>query len=475
MKKTFKIMISVLVIAITVLGFSFYGNHKVGVNKQKVSEFEVRDYYRMNGLILVQKTDENGDPQSGVTFKAKSLDEEFVYTLRRNNEESSPKYIGGSSYVNYYLETQDDLSKDEFYSFLKPEQISVLESIHTERDLQEKANDNYLCDGYNYTDDNGNPTGESEYNCSLVYPTVFTLEETRVPTGYGKKKILLPAVAYIEYYNYYSSGESHDIDDELSFEYGGVSIIPNGYYMEYGEVDINELLDSDINKVVRLWKNKGIYNTYCNSTTQLYGGLDEGLNTVQNMTQIDFHKAISNSALSFYDGNTCPIALENERGETKLEISSYVNNSEEITTDVNQVIDYKVVVKNTGDFDAVDNKVVSRLPEGFVYVEGSVSNGGRYENGAVTWDIARIEQGEDLTLTYRAYAPKGANTFSSYVGETSVENFALDNNKVEANKTYVKLSLTNPYTYTPIGILVLVLILSVIALTAAVQLKTKKK
>ncbi len=232
MKKTFKIMISVLVVAITVLGFSFYGNHKTSVSKQKVSEFEVRDYYRLNGLVLVQKLDENGDFQNGVTLKLKSLDDEFTYTLRKENgiSEGVTKYNSGPPIGNYNLNLNDSISKEDYYSFLKPEQINIIESIQTERDMQEKANDNYYCEINNIYNNGNNPV-QKEHYCSIAYPTVFTLEETRVPTGYGKKKIILPAIVYASYYRVYDISEEVSIDDEFYEVYFGLSVPPSRYYV----------------------------------------------------------------------------------------------------------------------------------------------------------------------------------------------------------------------------------------------------
>ena len=481
MKKTYKIIISILLIFITVLGFNFYKNNKIGVSKQNVLADETIDSdgivleeklspsnYAIGARVAVQKADENGDPQDNVTFKIKSLDGEQLYTLRRAKSQRKEAIF---SIGNYYSDELDFISEREFYSYLTEEQREVFENIYSERDMQEYANNNYFCEEQPYYDGNGQITRYDHY-CRVVYPTVYILEETKVPTGYGKKKVYIPGVIYSSYYKDYLPGETVSLDDDLYFENAGIEVISNGYYMEYGMVDPAELKSNDIEAVVNLWTSYGIYNNFCNQHP--LADSEGPAIPYMNLQEMNFVMSVGPGVDSFYKKN-CPIYIQNERGETKLEVSSYVNNTDTVTTEVNQVLDYKIVVTNTGNLDAVDNKVITKLPQGFIYVDGSVSDGGRYENGQVIWDIARINKGENLTLTYKAYAPKGANTFNSYIGETSVENSSIEGQRVEANKTYVKLSITNPYTYTPIGILVLILIVSVIALTGVIQYKAKQK
>ena len=149
----------------------------------------------------------------------------------------------------------------------------------------------------------------------------------------------------------------------------------------------------------------------------------------------------------------------NEKGTINLEINTTVNDKNAITTTSNNKIQYKVNVKNTGTVDAVDTLVVSKLPEGFQYVENTASNGGIYNasDNTITWDIARLRVANDTTLTYEAYIPNGVSGLNSYIGEAYAESFGM-NQRVESNKTVVNL-LLNPKTSAPVyGIVITLLI-----------------
>ena len=157
--------------------------------------------------------------------------------------------------------------------------------------------------------------------------------------------------------------------------------------------------------------------------------------------------------------NYCYFSLFNEKGEVNLAINTTVNDKNSITTTTNNTLKYKVNVKNTGTVDAIDNIIISKLPEGFTYVENSASNGGVYNStdNTVTWNVARLRISDNIDLTYEAYAPEGASSLKSYIGEAYAQAFGM-NNRIESNKTTVNLML-NPKTSAPIyGIIITLLI-----------------
>ena len=57
-----------------------------------------------------------------------------------------------------------------------------------------------------------------------------------------------------------------------------------------------------------------------------------------------------------------------------------------------------------------------------------------------------------FAVTFNVYVPKGTNVSKDYIGESSVSNFAMPN-RVDSDKTVVKLLLVNPNTSFPIMII----------------------
>jgi len=173
---------------------------------------------------------------------------------------------------------------------------------------------------------------------------------------------------------------------------------------------------------------------------------------------------------SFFD---CPPIVINERGKVDLRISSTVNEKESINTTSNSKLLYKVNVKNNG-LTSYDNKIVSTLPEGFVYVDGTASNGGVYDstNNTITWTLYRIDEESNVTLTYEAYATNGLSGLKSYESTASIEALGIQN-KIVSNKTIVRL-MANPKTNAPLyGIGITLIIIWAVAIYLYIDHKRK--
>ena len=67
-----------------------------------------------------------------------------------------------------------------------------------------------------------------------------------------------------------------------------------------------------------------------------------------------------------------------------------------------------------------------------------------------------------------------ADITKDYIGESSVSNFAMQN-RVNSDKTVVKLSLINPNTVTPITIIALVGISLIILIVLIINFYNNKK
>ena len=452
-----KTLVVVILLVVALLGMSVFHEKKANVEKLDVKEYNNAPFTNnmVIGYLGIAKADENGQPLNGVTFKLKTFNNTYEYSSHRGdllNQNSNDPNDGF-----YYIDDYDsNLTLTEVEEALTEKQKNYIHSVHTVNDLNSLFGNSYSCIGFgddikategSETVAEDNTTVLYDYpDCTVSMPTYFILEETKVPTGYTMKKVLIPGIINVNYeYVDLEDDETPDMDTPVEFTTINIRTMPNGYYMEYGEVNREELLDTDSDKVIRLWNR--------------YGEHSEDYCVVEVLNQYYASLAPVDLSLSYPDlYRTCLTYLENEKGSVDLTVISSVNNKESITTEINQVLEYKVNVKNIGTADAIDNVVTAKIPDGFVYVDGSVSNNGSYSNGVITWQVDRIDEGEDVDLTFKAYAPKGINAYQSYESAASVENSAVEGNKRESNKTYVKLSLTNPYTYAPIGLIILILL-----------------
>ena len=165
---------------------------------------------------------------------------------------------------------------------------------------------------------------------------------------------------------------------------------------------------------------------------------------------------------------------EKDKNNANLSINTTVNEKESISTTSNSKLTYRVNISNSGNIAALDNKVVAKLPEGFNYVEGSASNNGKYNSNdnTITWTLYRIDEESNISLSYEAYAPDGLSSLKSYVGEASLESFSISN-RIESNKTTVRLML-NPKTNAPLyGIGITLIIVWGVALYLYIEHKRK--
>ncbi len=113
------------------------------------------------------------------------------------------------------------------------------------------------------------------------------------------------------------------------------------------------------------------------------------------------------------------------------------------------------------------------LLQRFIYVENSATNEGVYENSVISWRIDKISKDHEIDFSYQAYGSDDTNQDTQYIGEVSVNNFAMPQ-KVEVNKTIVRLNLENPITSTP-GVIIIIILCIGIAFTIYQVTNNKKK
>ncbi len=473
----------VLLILMLLVGGNFYRTSKVETKKQNVKDGASISEYATGGIsiyLFIDKKNENGNFLDNVRFYASSYNDTFFGNSSLND---GVYVVDEYEYGPRYFETA--------YNTLSFEQQQLISSIHTKEDLQNLSNDYIvMCDNHLAQKREILPAdglGDAgldldNYSCSIILPTAFVLEETKAPEGYLKEKYYIPGYiqvsfnleGYIPRVKQASDDNSLILPEQQANSSNlviGSILIRSGnpqYLIRYGDVDFNQLVGTNIDQVARIWRNKAI---------DLECGVEEinaEKSTPRNseiIKPVGVPRGTEEIFTPYENNKTC---LINRKGNVALEAKSFVNNSDSATIQVNQTLEYKVVVTNTGTGDAIDNVVRLTVPEGFVYIEGSATDGGFYHNGFVEWNVERIDVGKTRELSFKAYAPNGVPVGHEYIGNATVENSNLDT-PVTSNQTMVRLSFQNPYTAAPIGVLVVIGIFIFSVVLCAIQRKQESK
>lgn len=427
-----------IIVGIVFSACNIMQNKNLIINKKEVQKVGVISPDQKIGHIYIDfdfgKADLNMNPLEGARFKLSAY----------NNVYSTYSIPDGDGVYIFDYSAHNTSSYNKILKSLSNSQKELIDSIKTTNDLKKLE---YV---YCFDDD----------TCFIALPTIFVIEEVQAPNGYAKTKVVAPGeiiAVYslqgyhkkeVDYLNSYRNtvgvipGEPipSNVDEVLGDEDGEIELVeldsrvyPFGF-MEYGEVDLEELVGTNVDEIKDIW----------------FQYLDPACMR-KFKTPNEFSKYSKASA-----GSSIPDTLDecgvikDYKGSASLSINTTVNEKESISTTANSKLNYRISISNNGNIPSLDNKVVSKLPDGFNYVEGSASNNGKYDQSTntITWIVYRLEDKDSLTLTYDAYAPEGLSSLKNYVGEASIESFSVSN-RVESNKTTVRLMI-NPKTNAPL-------------------------
>ena len=418
--------------------YIFVGMKVTNINtNQKVfyAENDIEKYANVNINTYVVDFGDEKKYLSGVRYKISTYNE--IYSAYSNENLENQNY-----YMEFHSEGENVFQ--EAYNILSKEQKEVIESIQSTNGFFKINKGNYLQCSWREN---------QKFYCNIKLPSIVYIEETRVPSGYTKNKVMTPSIITLTYEikdypkkeisagaNSVSSyfGEKQYNIDLQRIQVNNV----HGYHMEFGNVDRLELVGVDIEKSWELWKK------YADSASTI-------------------------PDTPYQDGNHT-IYLQSIKKNINLEIDNYVINKTTTTTTKNTNVEYKVSVRNVGNKDAVDTIITSKLPLGFEYVEGTASNGGEYVDGQIEWRTDRIDSGKDLVLTYNAYAPENIDISKEYIGEANISNFALSQDVI-AKTTTTKLSMINPKTRNSILIASTIVILIIISMAVMIIHKRREE
>ena len=367
-----------------------------------------------------------------ITYKvyAKKEDGKYLDDVRWQVSSYNSLFLENSNKVeDYYLISlhEESLYTDKIFSY---KQKKLIETIKDTKNLEKQENVNCT---YSET--------TKKYTCKLLLPTVFYLEQKQVPDGYAKEKFILPGKITISYEVLKEFENPTILDDEIANIFPSnidlklssvlLESIDNGTFLEYSKKDDDILLGTSLEEALLVW-----------DKTQLR------------------------------KNDKASITITNTAKKIALEIKNYVNDKTSIKTIKNKKVTFKVIVKNIGEKNAVDSLVTSKLPDNFIYEEGSASNGGIYQNGEVHWYIDNIDENEELVLTYEAYAAKNISISKDYINSASISNFALDN-RIDSNRTLIKVLFINPEY--GVYLIILGFIITLVSILISILKKTKTK
>ncbi len=469
--KKLKALFAIVIAIAAIFGLnniiSFTKTIKIDIEEKKLIDNSIApDKY---GHIMIDfpvfKTDENDNPLENVRFKLSGYNNAF--------STYSSAVDSGVYEFNYSQSSENTFTK--ILNSMSDEQRTFINTIKTTQDLEK-----FNVGGYQNVHCNLKNSTNNKVACTAGIPTVLTIEEVKAPTGYSKTKVLVPGTILLAYsvdydgpaleaninvLNYINNNGTYNVNLMES-----IILANDGIFMEYGAVDIKDLVGTDYEAIRDIW--------YSHTDSECIGrkvNFDTGRKAVSFET-VEVAMDSPSDPDKFLVNDPCEIVIRNVKGSPKLSINTTVNEKESINTTANSKLKYRVTVNNNGTVESLDNKIISKLPEGFVYVDGSATNGGVYDKNTntITWVIYRINENESTTVSYEAYAPNGLSNLKSYVSEATIEAYGVEN-RIESNKATVRL-MANPKTSAPLyGIGITLVIVWIVSLYLFVYSKLVKR
>ena len=479
MKRVKFIFIVGIIIGLLFIGGNILKGNSISSNKNNVSAPNVSDNFEggVSAHYYFYNTNENYDLLNNSRFKL---------TLPNNKISFYSIQFGEGQYG---FDNSRPLSFENSWDLLTPGQQKILNNIKTYKDLKDYNTKyiNYIKQKYpgDYPEEEYSCYKDNDGYAYCYFPDSInfaTLEQTNVSSGYIKQKYSVLTNIEIGFIldnsSDYAEGTISNIPDSASVSLGyiGVSIQPFPQalfrYDDYSAA-VEKMTNFDLSfDEEEFFNENAIFDShFCgeipkggiigpSDLTKDYINVLNKINSSFNRTYrvADPNHDIATSFIIIpskvdddlpFNEQFCPPVIINKRGSINLNISTTVNEKTSISTTSNSRLVYKVKVVNDG-ITSYDNKVVSKLPDGFKYVEGTATNGGVYNssNNTITWTLYRIDEDSYVDLSYEAYAPNGLSNLKDYISEASIEAFGLQS-KVISNKATVKL-MPNPKTSAPL-------------------------
>lgn len=122
--------------------------------------------------------------------------------------------------------------------------------------------------------------------------------------------------------------------------------------------------------------------------------------------------------------------IDINKGDVTIRKTAKVNDDEFVTTVFkDDIITYKIYVKNTGKIDLESIHISDSIPVGTTFVDNSIDNNGTISpEGEITW-IKDVKKGEEIVVSYKVKVVLGADAEGRNI--TQIDNTAI----VDGNNT----------------------------------------
>jgi len=240
--------------------------------------------------------------------------------------------------------------------------------------------------------------------------------------------IVVAAASYSAYYYYFKVYLAKpNFDDELfnfvssdSGEYvrPGEQITYIISYKNTGNRDVDNLeIESKLPEHTVF-----ISSNYDEILENIYGTLTFKIGYVEKNKKgtiaftVEVDKPINDGTLIIFDGAkfNYKVAQDFFNRDVNTSLSNEVESSPDLSNfdleavDINggdlrlgDIIQYKLVVKNTGDMNAANVEIKSNLSENVTVVENSITDSGEYKDGSVSWNIDNLEINKHETFSFK--------------------------------------------------------------------------
>ena len=238
---------------------------------------------------------------------------------------------------------------------------------------------------------------ESKISGLLLHAITYTfIEETKTPKGLEKSFIIVPMEVSIYY--------TVNPDNTLTLDYA--KAYQNKVLMMYDpNIDYTDIADvyakMDNSKMFQLlttcdfkseWE-----NYFCEADSALQSANTESKVPTRFFTDVK--------------GSNChAIVIDKTSTEDlskKVEIKSFVNGKKEVNVQKSEEVTIQVKVYNGSKTPLYTNKVVSKVPQDFTLVDGSILKNGIYDENTrtVTWNHDYLDSMDSEIFSYKVKAP----------------------------------------------------------------------
>ena len=361
------------------------------------------------------KKDEEGNNISNAKFILRDKEGKIKYDVLYDEDHKAYGYVKSFEYDNQkLLSVLPSNVKDIVSNFKKEEDfLPYIKTFDYQSTISNFENIKVECiekldDVVNFTT---SVTESKNYSsCQVRVPTVLFLEEVVTPKGYEKETAVLPAIVY---FIYDFDQETKEVENIFS----GIETYIDGVVFErlykYDNTLDYDNIESVYNAFINYDDSMQYKKTRCEEVKMS--------NTIGNNTFYNIKKLASDE-LELVKLACTPIIVD-KKGKSNISINSYVNSKEEINITESSNVEIKVFLKNSGKAPSYENKVVSNVPEGVEYVDGSATDDGVYdsEKKTVTWDLDYLDANSGYMFSYNVSVSTG-NKESVYVVTSSVSN-----------------------------------------------------